>query len=371
MPTSRTRHLSPCVIAWIVLIVFLGATARADAAPLKPPGEQIFFGVTDTGDVDGYRSFARAVGKRPAVIQTFHPWGNTLSQALPRWRALRVRPMLHITTKADDGTELITPRQIANGKGDRYLLMLNSVLSRQKVRAYIRPLGEPNRCLNPYAGVDCAGNVRGGAYAFSWYRSAFRRIAIIVRGGGKRSRINSRLKRIGQPKLKGQSKSRHARRLRKAPVSIIWSPLPAGSPTVRNNLPGRYWPGRDWVDWVATDFYSRYNNWDHLKRFYSKWAKRKRMPMALTEWGLWAEDSPAFVKRLFRFVRSRQRVRMMVYYQDFGSSNDFRIQNFPSSLKVLRNQLSRNIFPRFAPRFPRKPEPRHKGRGGGLEAPRR
>jgi hypothetical protein len=122
---------------------------------------------------------------------------------------------------------------------------------------------------------------------------------------------------------------------------------------------------------VATDFYSRYNNWDHLKRFYTKWAKRKRMPMALTEWGLWAEDSPAFVKRLFRFVRSRQRVRMMVYYQDFGSSNDFRIQNFPSSLKVLRNQLSRNIFPRFAPRFPRKPRKVHKGRGGGLEAPRR
>jgi hypothetical protein len=167
------------------------------------------------------------------------------------------------------------------------------------------------------------------------------------------------------PKIQRQTDNPLPRRLPKAPVSIVWSPLPAGSPTVKVNRPANYWPGRDWVDWVATDFYSRYNNWRHLKQFYAKWARKKRMPMALTEWGLWAEDSPAFVKRLFRFVNSRERVRMMIYYQDFAVPNDFRIQNFPRSLKALRNQLAKPIYPRFAPRFPRVP----KGKldpGGGL-----
>lgn len=372
MPTTRIRHLTPCVIAWIALIAFLGVTAKADAAgPLKPPGKQVFFGVTDTGEAAGYRSFASAVGKRPAVIQTFHPWGNSLAKALPRWRSIRARPMLHITTKADDGTELITPRQIALGIGDSYLLRLNRAFASKKVPIYIRPMGEPNRCLNPYAGVDCTGNVRGGSYAFAWYRSAFRRIAVIVRGGAKRSLINARLRRIGLPGLQQHKRNPLPRKLRAAPVSMVWSPLPSGSPIVRANYPASYWPGRKWVDWVATDFYSRYSTWKHLKRFYSKWAVKKRLPMALSEWGLWGEDSPGFVERIFRFVHTHPRLRMLVYYQDFGNSNEFRIQNFPRSLRALRNRLSRNIFPRFAPRFPRVPRRANDGRSGGVAAPRR
>ncbi len=353
MPSTRFRYLTPCLLASIVIVAFLGLSARAGADTLYPPGNKVFFGVTDTGDADGYRSFAQDVGRRPAVIQTFHPWGNTLSKAMPRWRSIRARPMLHITTKADDGTELITPRGIAFGNGDDYLIRLNAVLSRQEVRAYIRPMGEPNRCRNPYAGVDCYGNVRGGPYAFKWYRQAFRRMAIILRGGAKRGKINASLSRLKMPKVQRQTKAKLPRALGNSRVSMIWSPLPAGSPTVRANWPAKYWPGRAWVDWVATDFYSRYNNWKHLKSFYVKWSKEKGLPMALTEWGLWAEDSPAFVNRIFRFMKSRKNMRMMVYYQDFGSSNPFRIQNFPRSLKALRRQLSKPVYPRFAPRFPR------------------
>ena len=364
MPSSNSRYLAPCALAWIALIAFLGFTARAEAGTLLPPGNKVFFGVTDTGSADGYRTFAQAVGKRPAVIQTFHPWGNTLSKAMPRWRAIKARPMLHITTKADDGTQLITPRGIAFGNGDDYLIRLNTVLNKQNVRAYIRPMGEPNRCLNPYAGVDCSGNVRGGAYSFKWYRSAFRRIAVIVRGGAKRGWINARLKRIGLPKVQRRTKAKLPRRLKAAPVSMIWSPLPAGSPTVRVNYPARYWPGRAWVDWVASDFYSRYNNWRHLKRFYSKWAKQKNLPMALTEFGLWGQDKPGYVKRIFRFTRTRKLMRMMVYYQDFGSSNAFRIQNFPRSLRSLKRQLNRRVFPRYAPNFPR--TRKRTGNGGGV-----
>lgn len=343
------------MLATLTAVWFAWPTVpAAEAASLKPPRGKTFFGVTDTGYASGYREFAQAVGRRPAVIQTFHPWGNSLHKALPRWISVRARPMLHVTTRSDSGVELITPRQIALGRGDDYLVRLNRTLARRDVRIYLRPLGEPNRCLNPYAGVDCAGNVRGGSYAFKWYRRAFRRIATIVRGGGRRGTINARLRRIGLPDVqKRRRRSRLPRVFRRAPVAMVWSPLPAGSPTVRVNRPASYWPGKKWVNWVGTDFYNRYNSWHDLKRFYSKYSLARHKPMALTEFGLWGSDGPGFIKRIFRFARTRKNVRMMVYYQDFGSSNPFRIQNFPKGRKVLKRTLSTPRFPRYAPKYPR------------------
>jgi len=327
---------------------------RADSAVLKPPPGKKFFGVTDTGNGSDFGDFNRAVGKHPAVIQTFHQWGNSWDKSLPRWRAAKARPMLHITTRADDGTELITPRQIARGRGDDYLLRINIQAHRRHMRMYLRPLGEPNRCLNYYAGVDCSGNVRGGDYSYGWYKQAFRRIAIITRGGAKRGTINARLKRLRLPKVQKVGKAKTLpRRLPKAPIAMVWSPLPAGSPTIRANLPRYYWPGKKWVDWVGTDFYNKYNDWKHLNNFYKKWSKGKGLPMALTEFGLWDSDGPGFIKRLMSFSLKRDKVRMMVYYQDFGSSNSFRIQNFPKGRKMLSRFLKKSTFPSYAPGFPR------------------
>jgi hypothetical protein len=44
---------------------------------------------------------------------------------------------------------------------------------------------------------------------------------------------------------------------------------------------------------------------------------------------------------------------MMVYYQDFGSSNSFRIQNFPKGRKVLSQFLNKRTYPKYAPAYPR------------------
>lgn len=351
---SRLSLSAIAVLSVLLLSGFLSA-GRADAGLTYPPPKgKTFLGVTDTGDAANFRDFAQSIGKHPPVIQTFHPWGNSLHQAMPRWKSVRARPMLHITTRADDGTELITPRQIAKGRGDDYLLRLNSALDRKRIITYLRPLGEPNRCLNAYAVVDCSGNERGGSYSHRWYKSAFRRIAIIVRGGEKRGTLNRRLDDIGLPKIQKLRKKKDLpRRLPTAPVAIVWSPLPDGSPNVNANEPRYFWPGKDWVDWVGTDFYSRYGNWKHLKKFYSVFAKGKNKPFALTEWGLWGEDQPKYVKKVFRFMKQRDYADMLIYYQDFGSSNEFRIQNFPRSKKALKKKISSDRFPKFAEKYPR------------------
>ena len=48
---------------------------------------------------------------------------------------------------------------------------------------------------------------------------------------------------------------------------------------------------------------------------------------------------------------------MLVYYQDFGSTSNYRIQNYPTSLSVLRDRLHSGLFPAFAPGAPRLPPP--------------
>ena len=233
-----------------------------------PPKPSVFFGVSDRGTTAEFNEWAELVGKHPALLQTFHPWGNSLNAAYERWRETGTRPILHIST-ANDQTlaEMITPEQIALGGGDNYLLQLNAFFAEHGLPAYIRPLGEPNRCLNPWSPVNCDGSQKGGEHTAGWYKQAFRRIAAIVRGGQTLEGINATLAEIGLPPL-NRTKGPNPESLPAAPVSIIWSPLPGGSPRVKGNFPGNYWPGSRWVDWASTDFYSQYPVWKDLNRFY-------------------------------------------------------------------------------------------------------
>ena len=344
------------VLGLATAAVLAPAGAQAQAAPLQPPGKKIFFGVTDTGTEEGFKGYARAVGRYPAVIQTFHPWGNSLDKSLPRWQALRARPMLHINTMNDEGEELIKPRGIAFGGGDEYLLYLNDILSETGTLAYIRPLGEPNRCLNAYAALDCLGNRRSNHYAHRWYKKAFQRMYLILHGGMPQARLDRRLGRLGLPPLKPRQTA-VPRVLPKAPIAVIWSTLPGGSPKARGNFPGDFWPGARYTDWVGTDFYSKYPHWRDLNRFYRNFARKRRMPLALTEWGIWGADAPRFTRQLFTWMERRHLAKMMVYYQDFGESNEFRIQNYPDSRAVITRRINSRRYPQRAPNPPRAPRP--------------
>jgi hypothetical protein len=59
-------------------------------------------------------------------------------------------------------------------------------------------------------------------------------------------------------------------------------------------------------------------------------------------------DDPTFVKRLFVWVKRHPRTKMLVYHQDFGTVNPFRIQNFPASLGVFQRRIAGEEFPAYA-----------------------
>jgi hypothetical protein len=341
---THRRVAGAVALAALGLVALLAPAAGAKAASSwVPPKPNVFLGVSDRGTSTEFNEFAALTGKHPALLETFHPWGNSLGQAYERWRATATRPILHIST-ADDQTlaEIITPEQIALGSGDDYLLQLNTFFGSRGLPAYIRPLGEPNRCLNAWAGVNCDGTLRGGEHSSFWYKQAFRRIAAIVRGGQSLEGINATLAEIGLPGL-NRTKGPNPNSLPAAPVSIIWSPLPGGSPRVKGNFPGNYWPGSRWVDWVGTDFYSQYPVWKDLNRFYLAPTWRNK-PVAVTEWAVSGKDDPVFARKVTGWIIKRPRVRMFVYYDGFGRGNPYDLSLYPRTTNTLRRMLRRPSF---------------------------
>lgn len=366
MPGQHRRRTALAAVlaslALLAIVLATGASAAGAGSTLKggvlvPKGKQVYFGVSDTGNPASFGEFSTAVSKHPAVIESFRAWGSDLRASIQRWEIARARPMIHITTAdPQTGAEMLTLAAIANGAGDGYLIRLNHLFAEKHMPAYVRPLGEPNRCLNVYAAYECAGKPREAEDSARNYRRAFRRIYVIVHGGGKRPLINQRLKEAGLPPLNSSVGG-----LPKAPVAIVWSPLPSGSPTTKKNLPQNFFPGSKWVDWTGTDFYASYPEWGALTRLYERYPEK---PFAITEWGVENGDDPSFVAKLFTWVERHPRTKMLVYYQDFGSTSPYRIQNSPESLSVLTERLHSGQFPAYAPGAPHLPPPPP----GGVEA---
>ncbi len=343
------QRIGLAVLALLALCAAAGAI-QAQAGALLPRGKKVFFGVSDTGDMADFGQFSSTLRKHPALIESFRTWGSDFPDSIQRWQTARARPVLHITTADnDDGHELIAPREIARGYGDEYLVRLNKLFSAKKMPAYVRPLGEPNRCLNVYASYGCGGEARDAAHSPRWYRLAMRRIYILLHGGGRRGKIDARLARTGLPPLQSA-----VRGLPRAPVAVIWSTLPAGSPTFPRNRPRFFYPGDDYVDWVGTDFYSDNQDWKALTGLYNRYSAK---PFTIPEFGVSSGDDPAYVRKLFGWVRRHSRCRMLVYYQDFGASSSYRIQNYPASIYALSDALHHKMFPPFAPNPPKAPPP--------------
>jgi hypothetical protein len=280
---------------------------HAVAAPYLPPEGQVWHGMAGGTTVDG---FAAQTGKDPAVFQLFVAWGDT-GWAFRRAAAQHGRLMLHLSTFNGPGSrERITPAQIAAGEGDAFLEELNAQIREHGRPVYVRLMAEMNGHWNPYSAFDARGRARPG-HSTADFRRAWRHVARILRRDG-------------------------------APVSLMWVPQVAGSPDTPGNAPRAYWPGAEYVDWVGTDFYSRFPNWRGLERFYASFRGK---PFVFGEYAVWGRDDPAFVRRLFTWSATHRSVRMLVYNQGQNPSGPFRLSGHPRSLQTLRGLLRSGRYP--------------------------
>lgn len=328
--------------------------ATAEAGVYRPPSGKAFHGVSDTGKLDALIKYAEDVGAHPAVVQNFVTWGNQPDEAYRHWRKTESRGMLSISTApgyAEPG--VITPLQIARGRGDGYILRLNRELHQIGDPVYIRLMAEMNGHWNAYSAFNSDGSSRGRHNSTYWFRRAWKRFAIIIRGG-RMTKINYRLRRQGLKRVK--TRWIYAKRpnglpnqLPRPPVAMLWVPQTSGSPNLAANLPGKYWPGRGFVDWVGLDTYAKYPAWEAMNHFYRDRRWRGK-PFVIGEYAPWDYDADVWLRRLFRWERRHPRARMLVYYQGFGvDGNPFLIDNYPNSKVALRRQLRKSHYMKFAP----------------------
>jgi hypothetical protein len=274
------------------LALALVASAPAASAPTEPKA-RVLLGVLGEPS-----RFQQLTGQRSAIQQSFIGWHqpNTIPKLLGQLAPL---PMLAIKTGPT-----LSPLDIAQGRGDAFLLALNSAVAGFGQRVYVRPLPEMNGHWNEYSAFNKDGSSRGPRYSTAAFRKAFARIALMARGG-RAQELNPKLRRLGGPTLGGDLPRSQAR--------IVWNPQGYGAPDIPANAAKAYYPGDQYVDVVANDLYDQGFKaaWEANEALY---AAHRNKPYGIAEWGLWGIDDPPFVERMAAFVKSHPRTEFLLYF---------------------------------------------------------
>ena len=260
--TGRWDRRLLSTACFLALICCCWAPAGASADALLPPGHGVF---TGSPAAPTARFRARSASTRRSTACSSRG-GARLESAFGQARYNHARLMLHISTTQGYGApEQITPRGIAQGGGDGYLLTPRRTRSPRA----------PTR-LRPPAARDGSGQqrllrVQQGrllARALALDRELPRGVAARRDRPARRScrRIDSQLRALGLPRAARRRRS--APRCRTARSRSCGSPRPTGRPTPPPTAPAAYYPGDAYVDWVGTDFYSLFPNFSGLQRFY-------------------------------------------------------------------------------------------------------
>ena len=249
-------------------------------------------------------------------------------------------PMFHIGTKGRDKKDAITPRGIASGQGDSFLIALNQGISEHGGRVYGRLMAEANHCERNYAAFTCDGASRGPQYAPVAHADAFARFSAILHGG-TRAAINAKLSARGLPRYAGPDLPVNA----PESLRLIWNPLGGARPSSAANAVDRYYPGDAAVDLVGNDMYGTDAGWSgpQNEALYA-FARRHHKPYSLPEWGVEGRDSPNFVKYICDFLQAKPAIELAAYYEaKAGSEWDL------GPMPLSRKQYRRCITPLGAP----------------------
>ncbi len=335
----------------------LASAPSASAAAYAPRDGHAYHGVSDTGEIADFRTFADQTGAHPALLQDFFHWRVPLTTgALYRWGATNTRGVLALSTQTGDGTEVITPRQIARGKDDRYMTRMAGNIAETGQTVYIRLMAEMNGSWNAYSAFNADGSLRRHGHSQRWYKQAWRRFTLIMRGGS-RDRINRKLLDLGLPRIM-RAKSQDdpvyeggpdgiplpiPERMPQPRVAMMWVPQSFGSPNVAGNQPDDYWPGGKYVDWVGIDIYSKFAGaFDDGVRFFERYDK---WPFVIGEYSPWDNDfGGTFTGNLFRWAEAHDRVKMMLYYRGVDPANNYNVQFYPGAGKRTQQPPGRSAL---------------------------
>jgi len=302
------------------------ALPKADARFGQPALGGLLLGVVGPDPA----GFDRLTGKHHTLHVMFGNWAGDVAGLVGNEHAQGRLPVLSLPSS-------VAPADIARGAEDARYVTLARALNEAGEDAWVRILPEMNGYWNAWCAFDQSGRSRGAAYAPSEFVRAFRRIALILRGGPIRA-INGKLLATGLPPLRvGEDIERSGR------VGIVWNPQGHGTPYIEANGPAPYWPGPGYVDIVANDLYSdsAEPSWRGMETLYA-YGK----PYLVAEWGLEGEDDVAFASRMFEWIANHPRTIGLVYFNKgwSGGSGIFELRTKPRSLAVYRREVRNAHF---------------------------
>lgn len=307
-----------------MLVVALGAAgALALAASAAKP--RVLLGVL--GDPG---RFQQQTGQVSDTRLRIVGWGQGSTYGSPFAALLQTMgavPMLGLSTGLQHGGE-ITPKQIALGSGDAYLVAVNHAIHDFGKRIFFRPYAEMNGHWNPYSAYNTNGAPRDSSHTTALFRAAFARTYLIAHGGPK---VAPTLRKLGQPPVQGTL-------FANPNVQVIWNPQGAGSPDLAGNSAAAYYPGDSYVDVVGDDLYDISFNpdWKDAEALYQAHPSK---PFSFPEWAPWGIDDPGFVARMASFVKTHGRTILLSYYSGLPGSV-FDLAKKPKSLAAYRQLIS-------------------------------
>jgi hypothetical protein len=287
----------------------------------EPPRAHLLLGVVGPDPA----GFDQLTGKHHALHVMFANWAGDVAGLVNAEYADGRLPVLSLASA-------LSPAAIASGGEDARYMTLSSAVNGTGENVWVRVLPEMNGNWNAWSAYDVSGRLRGPGWAQPQFIRAFRRIALILRGGATAS-IDSKLRAIGQPPLRVTGDIQPSGK-----VAIIWNPQGHGTPYVSANGPAAYWPGAAYADIVADDLYSDSGepSWQGMNVLYA-YGK----PFMVAEWGLKGNDDPTFTSRMFSWVATHPRTIGLVYFNKgwSGGSDMFELASKPRSLAIYRQAI--------------------------------
>jgi Glycosyl hydrolase family 26 len=312
----------------VVIVLVCAAGVLVQGAVAAKPALGIL------GDANRFRALTGQQSHVGHVIVGWNQgssWGTRLSVLFRQYAPM---PMLGLGTgtKWPGRREAITPRGIAMGQGDAYLIAINRAISEWAKPIYLRPFGEMNGYWNFYCAYTKSGRPKGASHSTSIFRKAFARVYLLAHGGTA-DEINAKLRRLGLPGINADLPENPYPTLR-----VIWNPQGYGSPDIPGNSAQAYYPGDAYVDVVGNDLYNIRSKaeWEANERLYRAHPSK---PYAFPEWGNWGIDDPAFIRKMAKFVRQHRRVEMLAYF-DSKPGSIFDLGSKPLSRAAYRRYIT-------------------------------
>ena len=260
-------------------------------------------------------------------------WGGTFENLFDAGGRV---PVFAFGVHAKQSTrEVFSPREIANGSGDGYLMAMGRAIATYGKPIYIRPLAEMNGYWNSACAFNQNGSFRGDAHSTKNFRLAFRRIYTILHGGAV-STMNTRFHNWGVRRLQSSKTSLPANPFPR--LKVFWNPQGFGSPDIPANSAQAYYPGDRYVDVVGDDIYDKNGRYEY-DAMVALYKAHPTKPYAIGEFGLWGTDDPAFIRKIAYFLRNYKRTELAIYYES-ESGSIFDLSSKSSSRSAYRRYLT-------------------------------